>query len=100
MSDAAADEYWDQAIAAYEAEEWADVCHLCRAGLAVEGDHAALHWVFGMALQRIGTGDAALHHLREAIRLRPDFYDARYALVGTLANRDRPRLRREVCPEV
>ena len=52
-------------------------------------DDALVHYHLGLCLLRLGHTDEAVRHLREALRLKPDFTAAHDALDETTNNPSR-----------
>jgi tetratricopeptide (TPR) repeat protein len=64
---------------------WHDSVALCRQALAVTQDNAFAHNNLGVALAEEGKSDEATKHYAEAVRIKPNYTQARYNLGTQLA---------------
>ncbi|MCX6615710.1 MAG: tetratricopeptide repeat protein, partial [Acidobacteria bacterium] len=76
-------------LAARQVSFWSDNETLWRRAAEATTHNGLAHNNLGAALQRRGLKEEALHHYREAVRLKPDYIDARNNLGGVLFNQDR-----------
>ena len=84
---------WLVALAAVtrgEVRHWADATTLFSRALAVTEDNWLAHNNLAAALSAQGKQDEAIAHLRESLRVRPDYRDARYNLGVALARSGKP----------
>ena len=58
-------------------------------GIRLRRDYAEAHFNLGLALELRGQTDEAISHFEEALRLKPDYGEARKKLDAALANRAR-----------
>jgi Flp pilus assembly protein TadD len=62
-----------------------------RAALSIEPGSAELHNNLGVALGRLGRTEESVSHFENALKLKPDYKEARANLTRALHSRDRLR---------
>jgi tetratricopeptide (TPR) repeat protein len=75
------------ALSAHQIQYWRGSAALWEHTLAITTDNGVAHYNYGVLLAAEGRDDAALHHLREAVRLEPDFATAHNRLALALNSR-------------
>ena len=78
------------AVTRSEVRHWADATTLFSRALAVTEDNWLAHNNLAAALSAQGKQDEAIAHLRESLRIRPDYRDARYNLGVAWARSGKP----------
>jgi Flp pilus assembly protein TadD len=63
---------------------WTDTRTLCEHTLLVTSDNAVAHFILANVLMERGATTEAVDHYREAVRLKPDYQDARLNLAVAL----------------
>jgi len=94
------DEYFERGGLAEQEGRPHDAIAEWKAGLAIDPTSADLHYNVGVTYANVGEAARAIPYLREAMRLRVDFYEPRYVLATILYEQWRQTNIKEHCHEL
>ena len=89
------DRQYQEAVAKYEAGQYAEAAAQLEILLPYAPDSFAIHEILGLSYASLSQGKKALGYLETAVRLQPDSAAARTSLATVLSHLGKPELARE-----